>query len=227
MSEEVQRIGKIASKSQLPGTREIVEVEQLPEKQSYVDKEKFDAAMHTDRGAQNYRKQEEFKTTLMDEVRDLNMRNARATAATPEELAIQSRQVIAEIEGLKNTLNNPDLELKRSYQTILRNKLQHIDDSLRVALDKAGLEYVPPEEIKSSMKSPVERFLGFLTHGQTQMERLNGEVQAMAASKEQLKPASMLAIQLKVGYMQQELEFFSSLLNKALESTKTIMNVQV
>jgi hypothetical protein len=37
----------------------------------------------------------------------------------------------------------------------------------------------------------------------------------------------MLRIQLKVGYITQEVEFFTAVLNKALESTKTIMNVQV
>jgi len=43
----------------------------------------------------------------------------------------------------------------------------------------------------------------------------------------QLSPATMLLIQIKVGYIQQEIELFTSMLNKALESTKTIMNVQV
>lgn len=227
MSDEVEKIDKIVSKGKAAGAREIIEADQLPEKKSYASKEKFDQAMQTEKTPESYRNQEQLKATLMDEVRDLNMRTDRTTRATPEELAVKSRKVIAEIEDLKNKLQNPDLELKRSYQTILRNKLQHIDDSLRVALDKAGLEYVPPEEIQSTLQSPIERFLGFLTHGQAQMERLNGEVQTIALSRDQISPANMLAIQLKVGYMQQELEFFSSLLNKALESTKTIMNVQV
>lgn len=227
MTDEVEKINKITSKSTAAGAREILEAETLPEKQSYANKEKFDDAMKLERSAQDYRSQEELKTTLMDEVRNLNMRVNRTSKYTPDELAMQSKKVIAEIEDLKGKLQNPDLELKRSYQTILRNKLQHIDDSLRVALDKAGLEYQPPEVIKSTLQSPIERFLGFLTHGQAQMERLNGEVQTLAAKREQLSPADLLAIQLKVGYMQQELEFFSSLLNKALESTKTIMNVQV
>ena len=43
----------------------------------------------------------------------------------------------------------------------------------------------------------------------------------------QITPANMLAIQMKMGYVQQQIELFTSLLNKALESTKTIMNVQV
>jgi hypothetical protein len=37
----------------------------------------------------------------------------------------------------------------------------------------------------------------------------------------------MLAMQVKVGFVQQEMEFFTGMLNKALESTKTLMNVQV
>jgi hypothetical protein len=49
----------------------------------------------------------------------------------------------------------------------------------------------------------------------------------MALQKDQISPASMLAIQIKVGFISQELDFFTGILNKALESTKTIMNVQV
>jgi hypothetical protein len=49
----------------------------------------------------------------------------------------------------------------------------------------------------------------------------------MSDNGKQFTAADMLAMQIKVGYVQQEIEFFTSLLNKALESTKTIMNVQV
>jgi hypothetical protein len=49
----------------------------------------------------------------------------------------------------------------------------------------------------------------------------------MHLNNKEITPANMLRIQMKVSYMQQEIEFFTAVLNKALESTKTIMNVQV
>jgi hypothetical protein len=118
------------------------------------------------------------------------------------------------------------LELKGSVQNLLRNKLSHIDENLKIALHRAGVEYVPPQKVEAP-KNPIERFLGFLTDGQHQLNTLANDVNLMHLNRKEITPASMLAVQIKVGFIQQELEFFAALLNKALESTKTIMNVQV
>jgi hypothetical protein len=135
--------------------------------------------------------------------------------------------LIAQIEEVKNKLSSSSVEIKGSVQTLLRNKLSHIDENLRIALNKAGVEYVTPGTASQNLTNPIERFLGFLTDGQFQLQHLAASLEHMGMSKEQLTPARMLAVQLKVGYIQQELELFTNLLNKALESTKTIMNVQV
>jgi hypothetical protein len=95
-------------------------------------------------------------------------------------------------------------------------------------MNRAGLEYTPqPAGNQSGLIAPIDRFIGFLTHGQYQLQKLASDVQMMHLNKEEISPASMLAIQIKVGYVQQEIEFFANMLNKALESTKTIMNVQI
>lgn len=169
------------------------------------------------------------KPSLMDEIRTLNQKVDYVTKAnySSKDLVAQSKQVIGQIDQIKDKLSTPNLELKGSVQTLLKNKLSHIDDTLRITLQKAGVEYVHPEKQGAAPANPIERFLGFLTDGQYQMENLGNEVQAVAMRKGELSPAYMLALQVKVGYIQQELEFFTNLLNKALESTKTIMNVQV
>jgi hypothetical protein len=169
------------------------------------------------------------KPSLMDEIRSVNQKVDYVSKAnyTPKDLIAQSQEVIGQIDLIKEKLSTPNLELKGSVQTLLKNKLSHIDDNLRIALQKAGVDYVHPEKPVANAANPIDRFLGFLTDGQYQLESLAGEVQGMALRKGELSPAYMLALQIKVGYIQQELEFFTSLLNKALESTKTIMNVQV
>jgi hypothetical protein len=73
----------------------------------------------------------------------------------------------------------------------------------------------------------MERFLGLLTHSQAQLGNLAGDIKGITTMDKELSPATMLLLQVKVGYIQQEIELFTSMLNKALESTKTIMNVQV
>lgn len=165
-------------------------------------------------------------SSLMDEVRNLNTKVDGIAKASPKELIDQAKGVIAQIDGVKEKLASPNLELKSSVQSLLKSKLTHIDESLKVAMNRAGLEYTPEMNATKSLSNPIEQFMGYLTHGQYQLNRLANDVQFMGSSKN-FTPADMLAIQIKVGFVQNELEFFSNLLNKALESTKTIMNVQV
>jgi len=172
-------------------------------------------------------KTEELPTdrTLMDEVRELNHRVNQATKASPDSLVAQAEDVIAKIEEVKKKLQTPELKIRKSEQTILRSKLTHIDESLKLALSKVGVEYAPP--VEKGFAKPIDRFLSLLTHGQSQLETLAQNVQAFHMKRGQLNPADMLLIQIKVAFITQEIELFTSMLNKALESTKTIMNVQV
>lgn len=165
------------------------------------------------------------RPSLMDEVRELNHK-ADLVRRNPKDLIAQAHEVIGKIDELKDKLSTPNLEIKSSVQTLLRSKLQHIDENLQVALSKAGVEYTPPAK-NAGLTNPIERFLGFLTHAQHSLQTLGSDVESMHLNSKELSPGAMLAIQIKVGYVQQEVEFFTSLLNKALESTKTIMNVQV
>ena len=167
------------------------------------------------------------KSSLIDEVRNLNMQVDRFSKVTPKDLVAQADKVIHQIDEIKTKLKSPELDLKPASQTLLQNKLQHIDENLRVALSKAGVEYTPVEHLQNKAVNPIERFLGFLTHGQSQLASLSTEITNMHLNNKEISPANMLRIQMKVGYITQEIEFFSAVLNKALDSTKTIMNVQV
>lgn len=167
------------------------------------------------------------ENTLFDEVRRLNQKVENVSrTASPQDLVVQADDVVSQIGSLKDKLETPNLDIKSSVQTLLRSKLDHIDDNLKIVMDKAGLEYTPPEKATSFAK-PIDRFLGMLTHAQSQLETISSDVKILAESKQELSPANMLLIQIKVASIQQEIELFTSMLNKALESTKTIMNVQV
>jgi len=135
------------------------------------------------------------KPSLMDEIRSLNQKVDYVSKAnyTPKDLLAQSQQVIGQIDLIKEKLTTPNLELKGSVQTLLKNKLSHIDDNLRIALQKAGVDYVHPPKPAANPANPIDRFLGFLTDGQYQLENLATEVQGMALIKGELSPAYMLA----------------------------------
>jgi hypothetical protein len=169
------------------------------------------------------------KPSLMDEVKNSNGKSQYSSTSSSDKLITQSDQAIDKIDSVKETLAaSPDAQIKSSYHNLLKNKLSHIDDNLQITLSKAGVEYTSEVKVESQgLMNPIEKYMGYLTHSQDQLKHLSEYVQAMHDNRQELSPANMLSIQIKVGYIQQELEFFTSLLNKALESTKTLMNVQV
>jgi len=149
---------------------------------------------------------------------------------TSNELVEQTKDTVNRIEKVKETLETAQVEIKRPVQRLMRNKLTHIEDSLRIATTKSGAETtkeVPEVAGEKKEFSPLTNFIDHLTHSQVQLENLGAYLESMQASNEELAPANMLAIQIKVNHVQQELEFFTNLLNKSLESTKALMNVQV
>lgn len=167
-------------------------------------------------------------SSLMNEVTKLNKNVAQLSQMNPEAIKAQTKDLFNQIEKVKTQLTQTQAEIKPSYQTLLRNKLSHIDDNLKIALSKAGVEYTPPPVAATQSANPIRRFVDSLTSTQSQLENFQQTVNELnIGGGKEISPANMLAIQIKMGHIQQEMELFTSLLNKALESTKTIMNVQV
>lgn len=168
------------------------------------------------------------KNSPIEELRNINSSSAKMTRVPPAELIAQTQEAINKMEEIKGKLKDPNVKVKESLTPLLDNKLTHVNENIRAALTKTGAEYnASPTLPIAPSENPVMRFLGFLTDGQYKLQTLAAEVERMHLKKEDLNPAALLTVQIKVGMITQELEFFSSLLNKALESTKTIMNVQV
>jgi hypothetical protein len=159
-------------------------------------------------------------------VRELNQSANPENIPSANEIVTQTQDVIGKIDTVKEKLATPGLEISGPVRNILRNKLEHIDESLKIALSKAGGEYKPFEK-PTGLMSPIDRFIGLLQHGQSQLDNLASTVTTLQDQNGQLSPANMLLIQIKVAHISQEIELFTSMLNKALESTKAIMNVQV
>lgn len=223
MDEKIEKIAEVGS-----AQSEEMKVEQPPER-SPPNKERFDTAMQPEEKQAQAPAQDPSRTSLMDTVRDLSLNTHKLSQATNATLVSQTQEAITQIDKIKKSLNDPNASVKKSAQQLLNSKLEHIDESLKVALSKAGIEYVPSAEAAkpSGRINPVERFLSFLTDGQSQLMKLGDELKTMHTKGADVSPVNMLAIQVKVGMIQQELELFSTLLSKGLDSVKTIMNIQV
>lgn len=179
-----------------------------------------------------FTKKPKVENSLIQEMQKLNTQVyqvSKNSKLNPDALRQQTKEMIAQIEQVKTQLSQTQADIKPSYQTVLRNRLTHIDDNLKIALSKAGVEYTPPPSslTPSNGANPIQRFISYLSTSQYQLEHLHQSIEQLSLTKVELTPANMLTIQMKMGYVSQQMELFTSLLNKALESTKTIMNVQV
>lgn len=230
----IQKVEGVGRKA-LDGVEKVVPEEIEPKTQA--NKDYFDSLMAQERNKENLQAQkiDEARTSnsLIDEVRELNNKvDGWKINVEKTDLVVQAQDASKQIETIKEKLASPDLEIRAPVQRLLNRKLSHIDENLKIALDKAGLEY---NDVKAPITTtastgtvnPIDKLLGFLSHGQKQLDTLASEVADLESPTKEISPANMLAIQIKVNYVQQELELFTNLLNKSLESTKTLMNVQV
>lgn len=223
--DKIEKIEKVTEKSP---TKDLENFE--PETRLAPNREHFDSLMtnRVDFEVGHSRKvsSTDNDKSIVSEVAKIERMADQAQRSKPQQLIAQAQDAITKITELKEKLRTPDLDIKKSIQTELSNKLSHIDENLRVAMSKTGVEYKPPIDTSKS-QSTIDRFLGLLTDGQDKLNNLTNDLARMDVVGERFSPATMIVLQVKVGAMQQEIEFFTALLNKALESTKTIMNVQV
>ena len=165
------------------------------------------------------------RVSLMDEVAGMRKKVDAMKIAPTSVLVAQVEDTVGKIRELRSKLETPDAASKPEWQQSLQDKLSHIDETLKITLKRAGVEYKAPV-VAVAPKTPIERFLGLLENGQNQLEHLGSEI-ALFQKDTHIAPQDMIVLQYKVNLIQQQIELFTSMLNKSLESTKTIMNVQV
>jgi hypothetical protein len=168
----------------------------------------------------------------LDELNLAAQKMQRLSPTTPDRVQNQAESIrtglASPINKIDETLKtNPNVKVTPAADAELTEKLKHIDSSLKSALGIAGVEVQGAPEV-TKQTQPLVKFLGYLTHGDRQINSLLTEIKAISgADASKLSPAKLLAVQIKLSFVQQELEFFTNVLNKSLESTKTLMNVQV
>jgi hypothetical protein len=124
---------------------------------------------------------------------------------------------------INSQLSTPNLKLKQSSKYLLKNKLTDANGHLATAGTKLGLQ---PQE-PTQLSGPFGKFIGLVTDGQNQMRAAQQQLQALKAKGDQLSPADMLLVQVKLNLAQQELEYSSVVLSKAIDDMKQLFNVQL
>lgn len=229
--DKIEKIKKVKGAAEAKPIQDIAAQEEI--QRVGPNKEKFDLLVQNEKALAVDTDQKAGSIKRNSPIEEFNSSSQAPVKVTPTELVSQTQATVSKFDQPKAALEKPNAQIPTSVEPLLQNKLTNINDSIKIALEKAGLEVKKEDLVKKQAvpgavtQNPVMRFLGMLTDGQYQMSRLALEVEKMHLNKKEINPAALLSIQLKVNYVTQELEFFTSLLNKALESTKTIMNVQV
>ncbi len=256
-SHEHEAISKISSLNKLTGVDEIIKNQKMlvPSDNTLPDKAYFDALMNkrVEKGdgvalIDPMNKEAVAKAippvaqndSFINEVSRVSSKietsglNSQDAGSKIENIHQKTKTSVETLRLLKQRLMDPSIRVKNAFQSPLNNKLSSIKDHIRVVSKTAKMRHlkavdptsiVSNEPLMSKLPKPVQKFVTLLTDGQNKLEQLDKHL-ATLGSKE-LQPATMLAIQIKMGHIQHEIELFSSLLNKSIESTKTVMNVQV
>lgn len=143
-----------------------------------------------------------------------------------DSLITQANSTESTFNDLRQQLNTPNLKLKQSQKYLLNNKLSDANTHIRSASDKIGAPLV--EETKAPPGSgPIAKFLNFIGNGAAQIQNAKVEMQALKDKGDAVNPADYLLIQMKVNKAQQELEYASVVLSKAVDAVRTLMNIQL
>jgi hypothetical protein len=183
------------------------------------------------------------RSSIMDEVNETSHKVEVSSITThniPDRLKDIRSKTKSSIQSVRESiaqLEAPNTRVKGSYERPLSTRLNSVNKNLDILANRTGrpspqgreeLPAVDPlgsQDPVKSLPGPVKKFVSLLTEGQNKLEALDSELATIGT--EELSATKLLAIQVKMGHVSHELELFSSLLNKAIESTKTVMNVQV
>lgn len=166
--------------------------------------------------------------TRRESLVDLARKTAESPKAPPTitEIEAQATRIRTDIERPRALLLAVgEAKFDSATTAKLSSSIEHMDRALRdVSKLSSGVE---AGTLVDQEKPPLVRFLKYLTESDKRLSTTVQEVSALNTSTQKLSAEKLLAVQIKLNFIQQELEFFSNTLSKAVESVKTIMNVQI
>lgn len=147
------------------------------------------------------------------------------TGPTFDSLLSQVKQSQTMLGDMNSDLNTKNLKLKQSQRYLLRSKLNNANGYLKAANAKMGAEAPTPPP--STGGGIMGKFLDYVSDGQSNLVAAQQQLMNLKGKGEALKPADFLAIQIKLAHAQQEIEYASIMLSKAVDDMKTLMNIQL
>lgn len=127
---------------------------------------------------------------------------------------------------IQQQLQTKNLKLKQSQKYLLRNKLSDANSYIRSAAGKVGVD-TGAAPSKLTRQSPIAKFLALVSDGQNQINNTQKQIVQMTKGGKQMSAGDYLLVQVKLSKAQQELEYTSVLLSKAVDDIKMLFNIQI
>lgn len=133
---------------------------------------------------------------------------------------------------------NPNVQLSPNVTRHLEMKMDSINNQFgRLSKDlgvpaadaNGNVDFQKSLDVTTeTLSKPLETFFNFVARGERQLYGLQNDIDAIFSKGDALvNPGVMLKLQLKMTHVSQQLELFTSILNKGLESSKTVFNTQI
>ncbi|NGX46073.1 MAG: hypothetical protein K940chlam2_01255 [Chlamydiae bacterium] len=166
-------------------------------------------------------------TAGTSQVSPFDLAGGKTAAAGPtfDTMMAQAKTAHMGLGELSQQLQTPKLKLKQSSKYILKNKLAAAGAHIRSASQKMGAQTLD-QKVPAGM-APLGRFIGMITHGQNQLQEAQEQLSGLKDKGQNLAPADMLQIQIKLNTAQQDIEYSSILLSKSVDDIKMMMNIQL
>ena len=145
---------------------------------------------------------------------------------TFDSLMAQTKSVQGMLGDINNQLQTKNLKLKQSDRASLRSKMTSANSYLKAANVKLGAD-VPAAPPPSSTGGIAGKFLNYVSEGQANLAAAQQQLMNLKGKGASLNPADFLAVQIKLAHAQQEIEYASIMLSKAVEDLKTLFNIQL
>lgn len=130
------------------------------------------------------------------------------------------------IGSLQTKLNTKDLRLTNSQKSLLRSKLSSSSTHLRAVNETLGVQ-PPPAPPTQTDKGPLAKLFGYLSDGQTQLNAAQQRLNDTKGNIQSLTPGELLLMQSKLSQAQQEIEYSSLVVSKAVTALTQLLNTQL
>jgi len=148
-----------------------------------------------------------------------------ATGTDLSTLSTQATNAKDSLGQVEKQLNDQKLKLKRSQNHLVRQKLEDANSYIRAAGSKVGAKLTDQKLPPGA--SGISRFIAMVNDGQDQLMQVQQKLHELAAKGQQLNPGDIMAVQIKMGLAQQEIEYTSTLLSKVIQSVTQVINTQL